>query len=197
MKYEYSQTNRLESPCFYMYTKYYGKEFLEAYFSNRIAIINNYNIKEEDYLAKIYEESRQSLKYFSRNKDSTSYQLICLLIDMIESDKNKNIYDLLSIYIKKYEVSKKLYQQYDNNFKPIGTQWKNIDHYILLFIACGVYFLQSDNLKFLNCQLKLGDLIISIDNKLETPKFKEFALIGISIEMNSVNKLLVKHGLEL
>jgi len=89
MKYEYSQTNRLESPCFYMYTKYYGKEFLKAYFSNRIAIINNYNIKEEDYLAKIYEESRQSLKYFSRNKDSTSYQLICLLIDMIESDKNK------------------------------------------------------------------------------------------------------------
>jgi len=197
MKYEHSQTNRLERPCYYMYTKYYGKEFLKAYFSNRITFLNKYNLKEDNYFTKIYEESKKNLKYFSRNKDSTSYQLICLLIDMIEGDKNKNIYNVLSTYIKKYEVSKKLYQQYDNNFKPVGIQWKKIDPYILLFIACGVYFLQNENLKFFNCQLKLGDLIISLDNKLETPKFKEFALIGISIEMNSVNKLLVKHGLEL
>jgi hypothetical protein len=49
MKYEYSETDRIHKPHTYMYTKYNGKDFFNAYFFNRNKFLEEFD-QQSDYI---------------------------------------------------------------------------------------------------------------------------------------------------
>ena len=48
MTYKYSEVNRLNEPCHYMYSQFEGYEFFNKYFENRITYIKQIQLQEKN-----------------------------------------------------------------------------------------------------------------------------------------------------
>ena len=196
MEYEYTETDRINAPHTYMYTKYHGKDFLNVYFFNRGKFLEEF-AQQSDYI-------HQALNYFNnpgnfldseQDKQSTNYHLTCLIRHILDDRSKNDVYKKISAYTKKYEVSKKLYGTYDTDLKPICDDYETIEPYILLAAACGLYYSKHGNMKFLNCLLKLGDTIVSCKDKIKNSKLKQVAAIAVGLELTLVRQLMGKYGI--
>jgi hypothetical protein len=108
----------------------------------------------------------------------------------------EHIYKWLSIFIKKYEVSKKIFTQYDSKMKKIGNDYKKIENYLLLSANLAIFYKHSGNLKFLNTLLKLNDTLCSISKKI-TQKNLPLFYLSLKIELEEVKNLFNKRGFRL
>ena len=143
MQYEYTLQNRLENSHKYEFSPY-GKEFISAYKDSR-------------------EESRKGL--------GEAIKLDAIIDRKFESDTAQKIKNLirnpddetLGRYIKKYEVTKKLWNAYSADWKRASDDYSDPYQYLLLSLSCLLRYRETKNLKMLNTALKLNDLLCSIE----------------------------------
>ena len=180
-EYEYSKINRIEKPHNYMYTKYEGKEFFKKYFDCRKSCINTTNIiDDKDLLLKINNNfKKQNIKDFLKEYKSievidTKQALEKIAIILNSSDKEiSQLYPVLSDFCKKYEISKKIYSSYKkspSSLKPNSDEFKELYDYCLLSFCLLSYYKISNNLKFLNCAIKINDMLCSVIDLIKNEK---------------------------
>lgn len=108
---------------------------------------------------------------------------------LINSENNATLYELLSFYVKKYEVTKKLYSCYKNhNKKPASLDFRDPLIYNLLSFCLLRYYAKNPELKFLNCALKLNDAVCSM--KDDNPGNLLNTIINLYLEIKAIYSLI-------
>ena len=123
--------------------------------------------KLENYLANTKKTSVENLSTFKlRNNINTEELLLALLNTQLDKGDENLIIFWLDLLIQRFEVSKKIYENYSINFRK--TDGKNsIYHlYWLLSLSLSLVYLSTRGKKYLSTLLKVIDLLCSIDEKL-------------------------------
>ena len=181
MMYKYKSKD-WESGVDYSFSKYEGLRFLKNYFKTRkkdleeVKIYLTKNFKKVDY-----ERVNSGLM-------SKTNQKLIDIINIIEND-NKIVSDLV-FFVKKFELYKKVFDNYMPGAKKGQGSYKNIKNYIFLSLACLRAYNLSQNLKYLNTSLKLNDIISSKKSRdleyVDLIKIKELFIL----EMSSIKDLM-------
>ena len=160
MTYPYSNTDLLENPELYQFTKFMGEKFLESYFYSRKIILNDIGGKIDKKMN--FSEIIDNLTNIN-NLENNEYNLEKLLLKILSNNQNRNekLNEIIDIFLKKYEIKKKLVMQYDNDFHEKDSNYKNLRNYILLDLLCVIRFNETKNLKFLNTILKINDMLVT------------------------------------
>ena len=158
MAYKYITENNLYNKQTYMYSEYNGICFLKEYVASRQKYLNNFKSLKECITKDNEDESELT----------DVMQDLLHIKNALKSDKwDKNIMDLLNAYTKTFEVRKRIYQEYDNNWKPTGI--RNFEDYkiYLTFAECLLLSYQhTQRLKYFSCLLKLDDVLLSVWDKI-------------------------------
>jgi len=188
MNYKYSTINPTENKELYMYSGYYGIEFIQAYKHSRNEAIK----KCLEKLQKIKDKKEitdKILKFFVNNKhekEETMQFFLNLLKnkfnlfqkDSTKSELNKTINDLDYLFnkavnnkileksridnlVKKFEIKKSFTTEIKKSF--LNTILHNdIDetYHLLFSFIISKHFISSNLFKYLSVLLKLNDLLI-------------------------------------
>lgn len=195
MEYEYVNKNLLEFTQKYQKTAFHGNKFLKSYFENRMKTI--YKIKSiginSTELEKIIEKS---IKIFSATNEldlETTLSNI-LLKKVVHKDSSED--KIIEIFLKKFEIKKRLFLKYDLNYKEIGNDYKYLRNYVLLSTLCCLRYKETKNLIFLNVILKINDTLISQFSLIKN-EYDLTLLLNILInEIDFVEKLCKIKGIE-
>jgi len=169
-----------------MYTPYGGRKFVNVYFSNR-----------KDFMARIESrlndnhpaglESLLSTKRWSTAASEDSGAMIDTLIGLVEkiTAGSQTVADVeaLGACIHTFEVKKSLIEKSSSDRAP------GIWMYLLLALTCCLYYEKYQNLKYLNCLLKLNDLIISIEPEIHSQLMLALAMIVVDREIRFLEQL--------
>lgn len=142
MNYQYCNKNLLEEKETYQYSKYCGKDFLNAFFRNR-----------------------QNFLCTTKDNDNSLFDL---KINSNTFDFLKEFYnscsdlDRFALLLKKFEVTKRIFENTDENFKRLETSKSdNLDLYILFSNCCYLAYKKTNHLSFVNAILKCNDILCS------------------------------------
>ena len=117
-------------------------------------------------------------------------------VGLKDKEVSNEVYKRLSIFIRKYEVSKKIFSQYNNNMEKIGENYKEIDNYALLSLNLALFYQSSKNLKFMNALLKINDMLCGMKKDIKNDVLPLFYL-SLKIELDEIKNMFEKKGLEL
>ena len=130
-----------------------------------------------------------------KNKFSTNELYHSIIMELISNPKNTQTIPIIDKFLKKFEIRKRIFLNYDNEFNIIGDEFKEIQNYVLLSFMCLIRYQTTSDLKYLNTFLKLNDLICSakklIVNKIDISLFHYL----LTSEMKYVLKLLDESGI--
>lgn len=153
MTYPYITHNNLQEKQHYMYSQYQGMDFLKDYLKSRACR----HWPTED-------APRPSI-----TATGSPVQQELMVVYEILKDKhwNQDMHHTVNAYIKSFEVRKRLYTEYDLNWKPVqGAGFEEFDSYLLLADCLLLAYKETGCLKYFSCLLKLDDTLLSIQNKL-------------------------------
>ena len=104
---------------------------------------------------------------------------------------------IIHVLIKKFEIRKKLFSEYDSKFSESTKHYTNLKNYLLLSIICLLKFESTQNLKLFNVSLKINDLLCS-QHGIEMNEFEKilFSFL-IHKEISLIDKLCIKKGVKL
>lgn len=194
MLYPYIQKNLLEKPEKYQMTPYYGFTFLSSYLDSRKLFLENDVTEFQttellDFLS----------NYSSKNDFKENFITLNLFTEILKSFLNENFdlntISLVNIFVKKFEIRKKFFTEYNSEIKEISSNYSEIKNYILFSIICEILFLHTHNLKYLNVSLKLNDLVCSQDEILDETE-KSLLKFSINKELESVKFVSKKTGID-
>ena len=192
--YIYSSKNLLKYPNSYQYSDFQGKDFLEMYKKDRSKNLDHLRKK----LKKIKNKSKKK-NFELKNKKYQNKETLMLKDDLIylynsnnrELIKQKNIIDVL---IKRFEVSKKLFLQYEiKRLRKQSSKFDEILLYPLFSLVLQKYYLNLNDrnkLVFLNTILKVNDIISSISNSIESYDEIFYSIEAINGELNIIGENL-------
>ncbi len=192
--YQYVQNNLLTTPQNYQMSSYEGPDFLISYQSSRRKIIAELE-KMPDFIS--YSDNFFSSQDVSdvcviikKNKFPTNELYHSIIMELINNPKNTQIIPIIDKFLKKFEIRKKIFLNYDDEFNMVGDEFKEIQNYILLSFMCLIRYQDTSDLQYLNTFLKLNDLICSaknlIVNKIDISLFHYL----LTSEMKYILKLL-------
>jgi len=197
--YRYTRNNLLDIPQNYQMSSYEGPDFLISYQFSRKKIITELE-KTPDFIS-------FSNNFFSSQDISDVYEIIkinkfstnelyhSIIMELISNPKNTQTIPIIDKFLKKFEIRKRIFLNYDNEFNIIGDEFKEIQNYVLLSFMCLIRYQTTSDLKYLNTFLKLNDLICSakklIVNKIDISLFHYL----LTSEMKYVLKLLDESGI--
>ena len=170
MTYAYSDSDLLENPERYQFTEFRGKKFLETYFHSRKTILKSISSKIDKKMNFI--EIVNNITNI-KNLENDECNLEKLLLKILKTNKNREdeLNKIIDIFLKKYEIKKRLVNQYDINFHEKDSNFKNLRNYILLDLLCVIRFNETKNFRFLNTMLKINDMLTTqisfINNKID------------------------------
>ncbi len=189
-EYMYSKSNIFDRPQKYMYTPYEGEEFLRQYYLTRSQIVELYMpikaIEEAELCTWIADRIPNALR---QSTDIHSEEALCdlvqgLFIDGLDTGRK----EILDCLVGRFEVTKRIYVTYDQNFNRKDEAFRNILNYLLLSVACINVYRISRNLRYLNCQLKLNDLLCSVHEDI-TQEHLPILLYVLRREQDEIAKL--------
>ena len=227
--YPYITEDNFKNPQDYMFSIYGGEDFLKSYFKTRnerltdgratgdkidvAGRIASFMGKETAIENSLREhcmskgDSRFKLSSWflhwrsSESKDARKILLgLNLILLLIEQENIKNdVYDILSIFVRKFEVSKKIFPYYGINYKnPIGkANSPDVSLYIYLSLASLLFYDKTENLKFLNVALKLNDTVCSAEHTINNTDLKYISEYCFSLETAFVRKILFGKGIQI
>ena len=191
-EYQYSKESLLENPQTYQFTKFEVKEFLQRYVNSRKKIIlklGSSRYSDAD-IEKVIEQEQND----SRNKNNTTiFELRRILLHIIKNNKDTKINAKFEMYLKKFEINKRLYDKYDDNEKN-STRYDIIENYILLSVISILKFKKTENLKFLNTALKLNDTICSEFRNMIKEDYNKLFKFSLESEMSIITRFMKKIG---
>lgn len=151
MSYKYITDDNLINIQDYMYSEYRGRTFLEEYMKSRTGFLDANPLGEtSEYI------------------DCTNKQLMNIRKQIAKRDFVGVKADL-DKYVKRFEVRKRIYSQYDEIGKPNeGSNYTDISNYIVFaecLVSAYVYF---QKMKYISCLLKVNDTLISISDTMNS-----------------------------
>ena len=195
MNYSYCDKDLLEFPEKYQMSTFSGIEFIHSYSNLRNNVLLKLNVdKDKSFEAAVIENfvnSKISIDHIHTTKFLSS-----TLIDKIKKKSIKQNEEIMEILLKKFEVRKKIFTEYDKQIKKITKDYFDLKNYILLSANFIISYQQTLNLKYLNVCLKLNDLIISKLDQIHENQFKELFYFIIQMELDCIGQLSLKKGIE-
>ncbi len=158
MEYVYVTDNNLEDKQKYNYSQYGGEEFLDAYITSRENAIKS--IEACYCIHQTYTE----LKEISENFNDD--EIVTL-----------EIKELMDSYVKNFEVRKRLYQAYDEYWKPVSDKYEDFNCYILFAKTLEQMYEKTKNLKYLSCLMKVDDTLISLVHVMPMSCNQELSIV--------------------
>jgi hypothetical protein len=195
MNYSYCDKDLLEFPEKYQMSTFSGIEFIHSYSNLRNNVLLKLNVdKDKSFEATVIGNFVKGK--ISKDHIHTTKFLSSTLIDKIKKKTIKQNEEILEIFLKKFEVRKKIFTEYDKQIKEITKDYFDLKNYILLSANFIISYQQTLNLKYLNVCLKLNDLIISKLDQIYENQFKELFYFIIQMELDCISQLSLKKGIE-
>ncbi len=183
MSYEYITKNNLYEKQTYMYSAYKGLDFLKEYLDSRNAFLERQEAPEACGAAQ--DETDCNL---------VQQNLLQILQELQNGNYGQEIISSVNAYTKSFEVRKRLYSCYDNNWKPVSDAgFEDYESYLLFAECLLLVYRHTKCLKYFSCLLKLDDTLLSVQEKLENPLKKRCCQI-ISQELEIFYQLAGEHG---
>jgi hypothetical protein len=137
--------------------------------------------------------------FSTRAKIDTTKLLRAITQDILQGhwQNEDELYRLLSQLLRRFEVFKKLHDEFTPRFRKASDQFRTPINYALLSVSCLFFYEHTGNLKFLNGALKLNDLLGSIVPELDRPEARLMTLIAIRKEKIMVRTLINQKHIEL
>lgn len=153
MSYKYITDNNLYEKQNYMYSEFGGTEFLADYINSRKKYLNS--VEHRDIAAPEYH-------------CATGQELQGILKKLKAGQAERETIDLINSYTKSFEVRKRIYTNYDDNFKPSpDAGFEDYDSYLLFAECLVLMYRQTGCLMYFNCLLKVDDTLLSVWEKLQ------------------------------
>lgn len=186
MAYKYITEDNLYNKQTYMYSEYGGIDFLKEYVFSRQQYLDDH--KDMKSISTEYEW-----------EGDKSNDVICELLRIKQALKadtyNSTVMDLMNSYTKSFEVRKRVYEKYDNNWKPVGNKrFEDYEAYLLLAECLGLSYEHTKCLKYFSCMLKVVDTLLSIQDKLRD-ELKGILYLVIQKELAFFNQLMEQNGI--
>lgn len=145
--YKYNSIGVPKEKINYSYSKYGGEDFVDSYKKSRESISLN-SITCESSL-------------FIPKTGSFTESLFIKWIDCLNN--NELNYEELNLLLKRFEVTKKIYNEYDENFRPINNKvFEELHLYVLFSHILVLAYDKTKKLQYLNSLLKVNDINISV-----------------------------------
>ena len=196
MEYSYANTDLLEFPQKYQMTPFEGREFLSSYEKNRQKILdkikNNQTVNSLSHTLKLLQKQflidiKSDQKIFV-----TSNQLSSILLRLQHQKETQQETKFIMALLKKFEIKKRIFSEYDHELKENSTDFKILTNYILLAAICAKKFQDNSNPKFLNVLLKLNDTICSQIDSINDVNNLSLIYYIINLELEYVRDLIRK-----
>ena len=187
-----------------MYSEFKDLDFLNAYVEDRKkkAQLDLCNFRNKQInLRNETEIWIKSIKFCRNFSDTNFINIKEKLINFIEllfvreSDVN---YEFINALLKRFEVSKKLFENYDEKLIKGYGQYSKINNYLLFSLALCFTYRVSSNLQYLSTLLKSNDLILSRlkKSKLNEEQLKIISIV-INFELHEIDLLSQKNGIKI
>lgn len=159
VEYNYDHGNLLEDRHSYQYSKFQGLDFLKAWRKNRDAARNELGLPTPPPSpTEVYKPLAKPLK--------TAQRLEEVMAGLIQGELEE-LKPELAIWVKKFEGSKRLFDEYDNTFKPLTINgFHNLDAYLRYAEIMELVYTINSDLPCLNVLLKVLDTLIALKNEL-------------------------------
>ena len=196
VKYQYCNRDLLSKPEKYNFASFEGKKFLENYLDFRFSIVEKLKNSIEvnvTFTKLIGSFCNQNI---SKENDIELENLLAKTI--CEKKTNSHKLDVnIDIFLKKYEIKKRLMSKYDTNFFEKNQDYKNLRNYLLLGLLCVIRYDETRNLKFLNTILKINDMLITQTKKIHEQIDLSIFKYSLEYEIKFVKELCELKGLEI
>ena len=196
MEYSYTNADLLEFPQKYQMTPFEGREFLSSYEKNRQKILdkikNNQTVNSLSHTLKLLQKQflidiKSDQKIFV-----TSNQLSSILLKLQHQKETQQETKFIMALLKKFEIKKRIFSEYDHELKENSTDFKILTNYILLAAICAKKFQDNSNPKFLNTLLKLNDTICSQIDSINDVNNLSLIYYIINLELEYIRDLIRK-----
>ena len=196
MEYSYTNADLLEFPQKYQMTPFEGREFLSSYEKNRQKILdkikNNQTVNSLSHTLKLLQKQflidiKSDQKIFV-----TSNQLSSILLRLQHQKETQQETKFIMALLKKFEIKKRIFSEYDHELKENSTDFKILTNYILLAAICAKKFQDNSNPKFLNTLLKLNDTICSQIDSINDVNNLSLIYYIINLELEYIHDLIRK-----
>ena len=196
MEYSYTNADLLEFPQKYQMTPFEGREFLSSYEKNRQKILdkikNNQTVNSLSHTLILLQKQflidiKSDQKIFV-----TSNQLSSILLKLQHQKETQQETKFIMALLKKFEIKKRIFSEYDHELKENSTDFKILTNYILLAAICAKKFQDNSNPKFLNTLLKLNDTICSQIDSINDVNNLSLIYYIINLELEYIRDLIRK-----
>ena len=196
LEYSYTNTDLFEFPQKYQMTPFEGREFLSSYEKTRQKILdkikNNQTVNSLSHTLKLLQKQflidiKSDQKIFV-----TSNQLSSILLRLQHQKETQQETKFIMALLKKFEIKKRIFSEYDHELKENSTDFKILTNYILLAAICAKKFQDNSNPKFLNTLLKLNDTICSQIDSINDVNNLSLIYYIINLELEYVRDLIRK-----
>jgi len=181
--YPYSEVNRFKNTNSYMYTPFYGIDFIHSYFENRsIALIN---LKKK--LPEVLDFNDQDIILCKTCEELKS---ILLLLNIGDTEA---VWPKLDLYVKRFEVAKKLRTEY-----PVKSidDIASIEVHLLFFHILIKAYGSSSDIRYLNVLLKLSDSLVSVIDIIHGRKNIRLLMFLLTKEQLIIKRLAREMGVD-
>ncbi len=103
----------------------------------------------------------------------------------------------IDFFLRNYEVTKRLYVAYGSDLKPTERSFASLENYALLAGLLLCVHQGSPNYKYLNCALKLGDLLSSVGDRTLNSPAVELIAATMEVETAGIERLAEHHKIQL
>lgn len=194
--YKYAKGDLLSSPNTYFYTAYQGREFIESWKSSRSATVKGIEplqvLVESGHIIPLSDVLKRSVIETVVLLDSL-YADICKHESGISSEAGL----LVNTFLKKFEVSKRVYRFYDGDFKAVNKQaYSDLPLYLRLAEIFEKAYVRLGNIQYLNVLLKIVDTLCSFSDLLREAEKSRLALL-IEQEFKHIKELAEQAGVKI
>ena len=145
-------------------------------------------IKPDDFYIK---DKIKALSFFKISEELNSESLLISLINNQINRTNQNLTKFwLNLFLKKFEVTKKIYKNYNVNFGKGNGENDIVQLYLLFALSLTLFFCETKEIKYINTLLKVSDLLCSLDEKSlnQDTSLNDFSLV-LLVELLSIKSL--------
>lgn len=126
----------------------------------------------------------------------TKNSLEKILLNQLKGEITPEQESVLDKLARKFEISRKIFANYDSDFKKIKSSSDQMIIYALLAINLFLGFESGRNFKFLNTGLKINDMLVT-QNSPDSLDHIAYFIASFSIERSSIMKLCKDKELKL
>lgn len=201
MSYPYAAENRLDAPHAYMYAPFGGIDFLDSYVADRRArLTSNFGIVRTGVSTEQLRDAARRLAGddapgLQALESMPSWNLRAVMRSLMRAlSGGGDAQRVLDPLVQRFEVSKKLYDDYAPGFRNGQGSFRDPARYIEFALCLALAYRQSGHMQYLSTLLKLVDLVLSIDpNEVLAAYPRDVIALLVEAELEAVAKLADTH----